>query len=88
VLDLMMPELDGFAVLERIREDPLLVATPVIIVTAKDLEPHERQWLAERAHLLSPKGTFVIDAFAGTVHQLLGRPAVPTISEPAMSTMR
>jgi signal transduction histidine kinase/DNA-binding response OmpR family regulator len=88
VLDLMMPELDGFAVLERMREDPLLVATPVIIVSAKDLEAHERQWLAERAHLLSPKGTFAIDAFAGTVHQLLGRPSLPTVPEGAMSTMQ
>jgi signal transduction histidine kinase/CheY-like chemotaxis protein len=77
VLDLMMPELDGFAVLERMRKDPLLVATPVIIVSAKDLEAHERQWLAERAHLLSPKGTFAIDAFAGTVHQMLGAAASP-----------
>ena len=81
-----MPELDGFAVLERMREDPLLVATPVIIVTAKDLEAHERRWLAERAHLLSPKGTFAIDTFAETVHQLLGRPSVPAVPETATPT--
>jgi signal transduction histidine kinase/DNA-binding response OmpR family regulator len=75
VLDLMMPVLDGFAVLERIRKEPLLATIPVIIVTAKDLEAHERAWLTERAHLFSPKETFAIDIFVGTVHLLLGHPS-------------
>ncbi|NJO05781.1 MAG: response regulator [Chloroflexaceae bacterium] len=34
LLDVMMPGLDGFAVLERLRADPLLAEIPVILVTA------------------------------------------------------
>ena len=35
VLDLMLPELDGIEVCRAIRSDPLLTATPVIMLTAK-----------------------------------------------------
>ena len=34
VLDLMMPEMDGFEVIERLRQDPLTARIPVIILTA------------------------------------------------------
>ncbi|HEV7216020.1 MAG TPA: hybrid sensor histidine kinase/response regulator, partial [Chloroflexota bacterium] len=35
LLDLLMPDLDGYAVLERLRSDPLLREIPVVIVSAK-----------------------------------------------------
>ena len=34
LLDLMMPVLDGFAVLSEVKADPLLRETPVIIISA------------------------------------------------------
>ena len=36
VLDIMMPEMSGLEVLERIRETPSLARIPVILLTAKD----------------------------------------------------
>ncbi len=45
VLDLMMPEPDGFAVLERIRSNPNTRDLPVIVVTAKDLTEGDRNKL-------------------------------------------
>jgi len=45
VLDLMMPEMDGFEVLDRIRMDPKTGNLPVIIVTAKDLSIEDRKRL-------------------------------------------
>jgi len=45
VLDLMMPEPDGFAVLERIRSNPATRDLPVIVVTAKDLTEADRNKL-------------------------------------------
>jgi DNA-binding response OmpR family regulator len=35
ILDVMMPVLDGFAVLARLRADPALPAIPVIMLTAR-----------------------------------------------------
>ena len=45
LLDLMMPPPDGFEVLYRIRQDPLLRDLPVIVVTAKELTPADEQTL-------------------------------------------
>jgi CheY-like chemotaxis protein len=36
LLDIMMPEVDGWAVLENLGKDPELKSIPIIIVTAKD----------------------------------------------------
>jgi DNA-binding response OmpR family regulator len=38
LLDLMLPELDGFAVCETIRNDPTNASTPIIILTALSSE--------------------------------------------------
>ena len=42
LLDLMMPEMDGFAVLDALRTDQELSRIPVIVVTAKELT-HRRK---------------------------------------------
>lgn len=38
LLDIMMPQLDGFQVCEMLRKDPQNAGVPVIMVTAKDKE--------------------------------------------------
>ncbi len=45
LLDIMMPEVDGFQVLGKMREDPVLRDVPVIFVTALDDEGNEQQGL-------------------------------------------
>jgi CheY-like chemotaxis protein len=46
VLDLMMPEIDGFTVLNTVRNNPKTRNLPVIVVTAKDLTPEDKQKLS------------------------------------------
>jgi DNA-binding response OmpR family regulator len=46
VLDVMMPKLDGFAVLEAVRSDPNLAATRVLMLTAKGREAEQKKGLA------------------------------------------
>jgi signal transduction histidine kinase/CheY-like chemotaxis protein/HAMP domain-containing protein len=41
ILDLMMPEVDGFEVLEKIRGTRTTAQIPVLILTAKDLTPED-----------------------------------------------
>ena len=42
LLDLLMPEMSGLEVLERLRSDPRTADIPVVISTSKTLEDHER----------------------------------------------
>jgi signal transduction histidine kinase/CheY-like chemotaxis protein/HAMP domain-containing protein len=56
VLDLMMPEMDGFALLTALRERPDLADLPVVVVTSKDLTREERDWLSTRAGEVVRKG--------------------------------
>ncbi len=58
LLDLMMPEMDGFAVLDALKTDKALSEVPVIVVTAKELTAIERQRLAGKARSLLQKGLF------------------------------
>ena len=55
VLDLLMPEMDGFAVVEAIRGEPAWDRLPIIVTTAKDLTEEERKRLTGRAQALVAK---------------------------------
>jgi signal transduction histidine kinase/DNA-binding response OmpR family regulator len=55
LLDLMMPEMDGFQFLERLRDSAEPINVPVVVLTAKDLTADERAYLAERTVLVLGK---------------------------------
>jgi threonine synthase len=61
LLDLMMPEVDGFQVLEAIKGDESLADTRLIVITAKTLTASERQRLSGQIELLLHKGSFLDD---------------------------
>ncbi len=47
ILDLMMPEIDGFEVLEKIRGTKTTAKIPVLVLTAKDLTPEDLNKLSQ-----------------------------------------
>jgi CheY-like chemotaxis protein len=51
----MMPDMDGFEVLERLRGDARTQHVPVVVFTGKQLTPHEKHWLTERSAALLRK---------------------------------
>jgi PAS domain S-box-containing protein len=57
LLDLMMPEMDGFEVLARIKEDRSLRTLPVFVLTAKHLTNQDMQNLAGRIRGIFLKAT-------------------------------
>ncbi len=59
VLDLMMPHVDGFGVLDRLKTDQDLRDVPVIVVTAKDLTASERRRLSGQVQSLLQKGSLI-----------------------------
>ena len=58
LLDLMMPKLDGFEVLEKMRTDSAMSKIPVIVVSAADLSAEERQMLERNVEEVLQKGDF------------------------------
>jgi threonine synthase len=62
VLDLMMPNIDGFGVLERLKADDTLRDVPVVVVTAKDLTADERRRLSGQVQSLLQKGSLLDDS--------------------------
>ena len=71
ILDLMMPGIDGFSVLDSLRADPRTAEIPVIVVTAKELTLAEKARLQGRIHALMQKGSFMTDDLADEVRALL-----------------
>jgi threonine synthase len=59
ILDLMMPEMDGFEMVEALRKQPETSLTPVIVVTAKELTLRERNQLQGQISKLMMKGDFL-----------------------------
>jgi CheY-like chemotaxis protein len=56
LLDLMMPVMDGFEFLEELRRDAGGDTIPVVVVTAKDLTPEERETLGLKRDRILEKG--------------------------------
>ena len=76
ILDLVMPVMDGLTFLDRLRSSPYHAGLSVIVVTAKDLTPQEREELAEKASGVVEKGEGVEDRLTEVLGALfpLGEP--------------
>jgi len=72
ILDLMMPELDGFSVLDALQTKKETADIPVIVVTAKDLTQEEKNRLKGRIQSLMQKGDFMSDELIEEVRNLSG----------------
>jgi len=71
ILDLMMPEVDGFAVLDELRSKPETANIPVIVATAKVLTVDEKSRLQGQIQSLMLKGDFLNDEFLEEVRSLI-----------------
>jgi threonine synthase len=71
ILDLMMPEVDGFAVLDVLRSKPETANIPVIVATAKELTVDEKSRLQGQIQSLMLKGDFLNDEFLEEVRSLI-----------------
>jgi signal transduction histidine kinase/CheY-like chemotaxis protein/CHASE3 domain sensor protein len=77
VMDLAMPKLDGFGVLERLLERAETRQIPVVVLTARELTGAERRLLRERNASVLEKRKYSGDQLRWLVRQALGQSAEP-----------
>ncbi|XSG77413.1 ATP-binding response regulator [Herpetosiphon llansteffanensis] len=73
ILDLMMPNMDGFEVLEALRNNPNYADIPVIIVSAKDLDQQEHDWLRTRAQGVIAKRQLSEEEFLRRINEIFNQ---------------
>ncbi len=71
LLDLMMPGIDGFTVLDIMKTDERLHDIPVIVITAKDLTREDQRRLSGRVETLLQKGSFMEEELYESISEVL-----------------
>jgi PAS domain S-box-containing protein len=71
LLDLMMPEMDGFEFVSQLRNHEQWRSIPVVVITAKDLTQPERLRLQGNVERIMTKGAYTRDELVSQVHQFL-----------------
>ena len=74
-LDLEMPDVSGFDVVEALKGDGATAQIPILVVTAKELNRDDREQLNGHIHEIVGKADFTQDRFVGEVQRALARPA-------------
>jgi len=73
LLDLMMPVMDGFAFLEALRQVPEFAKIPVVVVTAKDLTPQDRDMLRGSVQQVIQKGAVDREKLLREISEMIAR---------------
>lgn len=79
LLDLMMPEMDGFDVLDWMRTNPYTLAVPVVILTSKVLNLEDIKRIEQHTRVIvQSKGVLADDEIVAALHRsLFGHEALP-----------
>src|SRR5262249_765370 len=79
LLDLVMPEVNGFEVVERLKHDSVTSAIPIVILTSKTLPRAEEESLRGKIVHLAEKADFDRETLVGLIRRLMvGRAAAAT----------
>jgi CheY-like chemotaxis protein len=68
-----MPEMDGFTILEKLRESPILRDIPVLVVSGGGLTNEQHQQLADYGQRLIAKGSLKEDELIASIENALKR---------------
>ena len=71
LLDLMMPEMDGFDFVAAVRADAAWRSVPIVVITAKDLSPEDHERLNGYVARVLQKGALSREALLGEVRDLV-----------------
>jgi signal transduction histidine kinase/DNA-binding response OmpR family regulator len=82
LLDLMMPRLDGFEVIKRLRVNPQTRDLPIIVLSAKDLTATESAHLKETVSLVMRKQGFESEKLVDEMNNVLNKLIKETTATP------
>ena len=71
LLDLMMPEMDGFELIDQLRQNPQYQNIPIVVITAKDLTNEDRHRLSGYVQNVLQKGSYSRKTLLAEVNQIL-----------------
>ncbi|KAF0111454.1 MAG: threonine synthase [Chloroflexi bacterium] len=71
ILDLMMPDVDGFSVMDALQKEKETQDIPIIVITAKELTTAEKERLKGHIQSLMQKGDFLSDDLLDEVRTLI-----------------
>jgi DNA-binding response OmpR family regulator len=71
ILDLMLPDMDGFAVLEALKSSPELSDIPVVIMSAKELDSGEIDGLKSKIYSVLRKSSLDRNDFSMIIDNVL-----------------
>ncbi|HEV8123526.1 MAG TPA: PAS domain S-box protein, partial [Gemmatimonadales bacterium] len=71
VLDLMMPEVNGFDVVEALKGHPDTARIPILVVTAKRITPEDREQLCGYVTAIMEKGDFDRDRLTAEIRRAM-----------------
>ena len=73
ITDLSMPDMDGFTILEKLRESPTLREIPVLVVSGGGLTNEQHQQLADYGQRLITKGSLKENELIASIENALKR---------------
>jgi len=72
LLDLTIPGMDGFTILEELKNDDRTRDIPVMIISGKDLTPDQQAFLNSKAESILQKGNFSGRELVNNVAEMIG----------------
>lgn len=79
ISDLTMPGMDGFGLVEALKQDPRTSAIPVVVVSARDITQEERERLRGNIEAMYQKGSLPSRKFVEQVVQVIEEEKVKDI---------
>ena len=71
VLDLLMPDVSGFDVVDALHDDPTTSSIPIVVVTSKTLTGEDRNQLNGFVSTIMEKGDFDAGRFAVEIRRAM-----------------
>jgi len=81
IADIMMPKLDGFGLIHRLRLDPQTRDIPVVIITATYVAPDDKEFVLDTGATLFIQKPVDIEKFLATMAEIMEQ-GMPPVIEP------